>query len=249
MSYVQYAEPYAAARGDRYGAKAGRRTSHRGQDTAPGGLPALSPAAGTIVEKTSSAALGNIVVIAHADGKHTGVAHLASQSRLPLGAHVGRLGDIGANIGATGTAQNGRHMHYTLGDDVLGIISGHVQDPLAYFADHAQPETSSASGGLYSATESDGIPGPVFWAMLQSFAADHGYTGPLDGKLAGNSWAGVQRGLRAYGYTGPDDGKPGVNTYKALQRLAAAHGYTGPTDGKPATNTWRAVARFLNRTY
>jgi len=131
-----YAEPYPESRGDLFGATEGRVRPHRGQDTAPGGLPALAIAAGTIVAKTWSGELGHIVVIEMADGKFSGSCHLATASRFPIGHEVGILGDLGALIGSTGTAAKGRHLHYTLGDDLLGIISGHVQDPLAYIKAH-----------------------------------------------------------------------------------------------------------------
>lgn len=249
MSYTRYAEPYPESRGDRFGATEGRAHAHRGQDTAPGGLPALAIARGRIVRKIYNTALGNVTVLQHDDGKFSGYAHTKTASEYALGTVIELLESIGCQIGATGTAQDGRHLHYTLGNDIEGVISGHVEDPLAWIGAHSAPESSTGGGDLYTATETDGIPGIVFYTLLQRWAADWGYTGPEDGKPGPNTWAAVQRALRPYGYTGPDDGQPGPNTYAALQRLAAQNGYTGPADGQPGPNTWRAVARFLNRIY
>ena len=248
MTYVQYAEPYPGGRGDRFGDTAGRVRPHRGQDTAPGGLPTLAMAQGRIVRKLWSAELGNVTVLAHADGKYSGYAHAATASALPLGTLVKRLGNVGNTIGATGTAATGRHCHYTIGDDVEGILGGHVQDPLTWIADHSGPETHDTAGALYTATATDGVPGLVFNKLLQKWAALFGgYTGPQDGVLGVNSWQGIQANLaRESGYTGPLDGVPGPNTWAAMQRWAARYGYTGPIDGAPGPNTWRAVARALN---
>ncbi|SEM73192.1 M23 family metallopeptidase [Cryobacterium luteum] len=149
MSYVQYSEPYPSSRGDRYGATKGRSGPHRGQDTAPGGLPALAVARGRIVRKIWSAALGNIVVLQHADGKYSGYCHLATPSTYAIGVYVNRGESVGAAIGATGTAQTGRHLHYTIGDDITGVLSGHVQDPLVWINAHtsAAPTGVSATSG------------------------------------------------------------------------------------------------------
>lgn len=248
MSYTQYAEPYPASRGDRFGATEDRARPHRGQDTAPGGLPILAVARGRIVRKLWSAELGNVTVLQHDDGKFSGYAHAKTASEYALGTTVQRLETIGCQIGATGTAQNGRHLHYTLGDDIEGVLGGHVQDPLAWIAANSGPETATGGGDLYTATATDGIPGAVFYTLLQTWAARYGgYTGPLDGVMGVNSWKGVQTNLaRSHGYTGPVDGAPGANTYRAMQRFAAEHGYTGPIDGVLGANSYRGIARGLN---
>ncbi len=97
-----------------------------------------------------------------------------------------------------------------------------------------------------SATATSGVPDSYFWMRMQMYAAEHGYTGPIDGVMGTASWAGIQRAMAGFGYTGPVDGVPGVNTYKAMQRLAAAHGYTGPIDGVLGPNSYEGLARFLN---
>ncbi len=98
-------------------------------------------------------------------------------------------------------------------------------------------------------TETTGVPDVAFGLLLQRYAADHGYTGPIDGHAGAATWAGVQRGLGAYGYGGPTNGLPATQTYEAFQRLAAQHGYSGPIDGSLGPNSFRGFARFLNQTY
>ncbi|GAB2578187.1 GH25 family lysozyme [Microlunatus antarcticus] len=99
-----------------------------------------------------------------------------------------------------------------------------------------------------TSTQSDGVPGTVFWQRAQHWLAiSDGYTGPIDGKPGTNTYQALQRDLAAHwGYTGPVDGAPGANTYRAWQRQAAAYGYTGPIDGEMGPNSYRAIATFLN---
>jgi hypothetical protein len=98
-------------------------------------------------------------------------------------------------------------------------------------------------------TDTTGVPDVAFVMLLQRYAADHGYTGPIDGHSDAATWAGVQRGLQAQGYTGPTNGLPAAHTYQAFQRVAASFGYTGPVDGELGPNSFRGFARFLNQTY
>jgi GH25 family lysozyme M1 (1,4-beta-N-acetylmuramidase) len=97
-------------------------------------------------------------------------------------------------------------------------------------------------------TQSDGVPGTVFWQRAQHWLSiEDGYTGPVDGKPGVNTYQALQRDLTAHwGYRGPVDGVPGTSTYQAWQRQAAHYGYTGPIDGDPGPNTYRALATFLN---
>lgn len=248
MSYVQYAEPYPQTRGDRFGATAGRAHPHRGQDTAPGGLPALALADGIFIGARWSNVLGNCAAIKHADGKKSGYAHLANTNGVVAGRSISRGAAFGL-LGATGSAARGRHLHYTVGDDDWGVFQGHVQDPLTWIADHSGPQTHNADGGMYTATETDGVPGPVFYSLVQRWAQDWGYTGPLDGKPGPATWAAVQRALVDYGYRGPIDGAPGRQTFAAWQRWARQGGYTGPDDGALGKQSYRAIACTLNVAY
>lgn len=102
----------------------------------------------------------------------------------------------------------------------------------------------------YTSTAVDGIPGPVFWQMVQLWAREDGYTGPIDGDMGPNSWKGIQQGRAKYdGYTGPIDGEPGPNLWKAIQKVAGFGGYQGPIDGDPGPNTYRGLANWLNGRY
>lgn len=248
MTYVQYDEPYPYSRGDRFGATEGRVRAHRGQDTAPGGLPALAVADGRFVGSTWSNELGNCVAIAHADGKFSGYAHLANYNGAEAGRSISRGAGFGL-IGATGSAARGRHLHYTIGNDAWGLISGAVEDPLAWILAHGAPQTQEGNGGMYTATETDGVPGQVFYTLVQRWAQDWGYTGPLDGVPGKATWAAVQRALKDYGYTGPADGVMGSRSYAAWQNWARQGGYSGPVDGALGKASYRAIARTLNVAY
>lgn len=110
--------------------------------------------------------------------------------------------------------------------------------------------TPGTNQDWYTSTAIDGIPGKVFWQMMQLWAREEGYNGPIDGALGKQSWAALQRGRKKYdGYTGPDDGVPGTGTWMALQRVARFGGYKGPIDGKPGKATYRALAAWLNGRY
>lgn len=100
-----------------------------------------------------------------------------------------------------------------------------------------------------TSTQSDGVPGTVFWQRAQHWLSiEDGYTGPIDGQPGMNTYKALQRDLAAHwGYTGPVDGVPGTATYKAWQRQAARYGYTGPVDGVMGPNSYRAIATFLNQ--
>lgn len=250
MTYVQYAEPYPTTRGDRWGSTKGRASAHRGADTAPGGLPFLAVADGVFVDSGKwSSILGNCARIEHADGMFSGYAHGANLGGVKAGKSIGRLGSFGL-AGATGSAARGRHIHYTIGPTAESLFSGKTVDPWEYIAAHAAPQTHDAGdGGMYTATETDGVPGPVFYSLVQRWARDWGYTGPLDGKPGAQTWAAVQRALVEYGYSGPIDGKPGARTYAAWQKWAQRAGYRGPLDGVLGRESYKSIARTLNIAY
>lgn len=174
-TYTGYLEPFPGAPGDGFMMRAGRPGQHRGSDRAPGGIESRSPADGVLVAKHWTHALGNIVVIRHADGKYTGKAHLATQSRFAVGSFIPLLGSVGAQIGNTGSASKGRHEHTTLGDDLMGIVEGHVQDPRAWYAAHPPlvlaggkhqiieaPEREDTLKFIYATTDADPDPEEVW---------------------------------------------------------------------------------------
>jgi murein DD-endopeptidase len=205
------------------------------------GLPACG--SGTIANIPDNGTGGHTVTIYHADGYRSQYMHL-SAFLLGNGASVGQGGIVGRSGGAVGApgsgSSTGPHCHWHMIDP-----SGVRINPLEYIAQHQPP----APGGLpKTSTESDGIPGTVFYKRMQNWLRlTNGYTGPIDGVPGTNTYAALQRAMRGYGYTGPIDGAPGINTWRAVQRLASGYGYTGPIDGVMGPNSWRGFARFLNQ--
>ncbi|MBT1622768.1 hypothetical protein KK101_08735 [Curtobacterium flaccumfaciens pv. oortii] len=101
-------------------------------------------------------------------------------------------------------------------------------------------------------TESDGVPGPVFYKRLQCLASMASYTGPIDGVMGWNSWTGVSGQLAKGGYfrAAITHGWESPEIVAALQRWAAAHGrYSGPIDGVWGPNSYRGAAWALNRAF
>ncbi|MFI1224519.1 MULTISPECIES: peptidoglycan DD-metalloendopeptidase family protein [unclassified Streptomyces] len=203
------------------------------------GTPLPAAGAGTVTNIPNNGTGGHTVTITHSDGYRTQYMHL-SQFSLANGASIGKGGIVGLSGGAAGAPGSGNsdgpHVHWHL------ITPGGTRvNPL----DHL----GGGGGSLpKSATEQDGVPGPVMWRRAQNWLRiTSGYTGPIDGVPGPNTYAALQRGVRGWGYTGPIDGVPGANTWAAVQRLAATHGYTGPIDGAMGPNSWRGFARFLNQ--
>ena len=122
-------------------------------------------------------------------------------------------------------------------------------------AEAATTRMSSACSSVpTTTTESDGVPGTVFYKRLQCFGsmAGSGYAGPIDGVMGPNSWQSVAIQLivrgHFYGNSIPNWESP--DTVAALQHWAAAHGrYSGPIDGVWGPNSYRGVAWMLNRSF
>jgi murein DD-endopeptidase len=195
--------------------------------------------AGTIQNIPYNGTGGHTVTIHHAEGYRSQYMHV-SQFLLANGASVGQGGVVARSGGAAGAdgsgSSTGPHVHWHMINP-----SGVRINPLLYIS--APPST----GLPKTTTESDGIPGTIFYMRMQNWLRiTNGYTGPIDGVPGVNTYAALQRAMRAYGYTGPIDGVPGPNTWRAVQRLAAQYGYTGPIDGVMGPNSWRGFARFLN---
>ena len=81
----------------------GRINPHRGLDfPKPLGTAIPAVADGTVVVKTSTGCLGNVVVVRHADGLYSGYSHMQAQSPLATGTSVTKGQTIG-RVGSTGT--------------------------------------------------------------------------------------------------------------------------------------------------
>ncbi len=157
------------------------------------------------------------------------------------------LEDWGTAIGVTSipryTAATGaEYLGWSL-DYVDSIVSGGGDSACDEDADHA------LAGSLpVTETQMTGVPNVVFYMRLQAFAAQHDYTGPIDGAPGPFTWRGVQRELTDMGYAVDISGTPDAATYAAIQSVASLYGYSGPIDGVPGPNTYRGFARFLNET-
>jgi hypothetical protein len=150
---------------------------------------------------------------------------------------------IGVNsVGAYGEATGARYLGWSMDYNGNGqqLSGGGTCGAASVPAGCTLPRTP---------TETSGVPDVAFVMLLQRYAADHGYTGPINGKPNAATWAGVQTGLQAHGYSGPTNGLPATQTYSAFQRVAASYGYGGPIDGSLGPNSFRGFARFLNQTY
>ncbi|WP_140448709.1 hypothetical protein [Curtobacterium flaccumfaciens] len=106
-----------------------------------------------------------------------------------------------------------------------------------------------------TSTETDGVPGPIFYKRLQclgSMAGYYGYHGPIDGVMGPNSWRGVSEQLAKGGYYQSGDlaTSESPEVVKALQRWAADHQqYGGLIDGEWGPNSYRGAAWALNRAF
>ena len=266
MTYVQYSLNYpAAALGDRFGATAGRSSPHRGRDVAPdGGGPVYAIADGILVSDWYSPGLGNVPVLAHADGKFSGYSHCAAESPRTLGTLI-RRGEAFATIGNTGSLSRGRHLHLTIATSLAGAAGGFdVIDPDVWIASHANPIAGTAgvaASGLHTSTEQDGEPGRIYWTKVQSECRARGwYTGAVDGipgpvthKAHARLQASIlneRRGAQPRTTTA-DDGIPGPVFWTLAQIIGRGYGYTGRADGIPGGGTLRALYRitgqWLNR--
>jgi hypothetical protein len=254
--HVQYSFNYpAAAIGDGFGATKGRANPHRGQDVAPnGGGPVYALADGVLVYDWYSLGMGHVAVIAHADGKFSGYAHLAFESPLTIGTNVSRNQSIGT-IGNTGKLSRGRHLHITLATSMAGAAGGFdVLDPMAWVIAHSGPQPSTtAHTGTRTGTAEDGEPGEIYWTKVQSETKARGwYTGLVDGKPGGgthHAHARLQaailnenRGSLARTST-EEDGDPGAVFWTLAQTQGRAFGYEWEIDGIPGPNTEKALYR------
>ncbi|MDJ0337486.1 M23 family metallopeptidase [Cryobacterium sp. PH31-O1] len=102
---------------------------HRGLDFAPGDrAPIPSVAGGVVVRNEWNSALGNILLVDHQDGYFSGYCHMVSRSPIGKGSTVQR-GTIVGNVGTTGTATSGPHLHLTIGSTSSNPASGATIDP------------------------------------------------------------------------------------------------------------------------
>ncbi|KQO63567.1 hypothetical protein [Curtobacterium sp. Leaf261] len=137
----------------------------------------------------------------------------------------------------------------------VGVL-GQTTDAQAASTTTVQASTQSINPACAAVptttTESDGVPGPVFYKRLQCLGSLAGYQGPIDGVMGPNSWIGVSAQLAKGGYYRAPAlyGWESTEVVRALQRWAAANGrYSGPIDGVWGPNSYRGAAWALNRSF
>lgn len=105
---------------------------HNGVDiAAPEGSPVRAPAPGRVVAAGTDARSGNFVIIEHADGSRSGVAHLRQPSPFRQGQQVPAGAAIG-EVGSTGNA-TGPHAHLTYRDP-----TGKRRDPMSMYKSYIE---------------------------------------------------------------------------------------------------------------
>lgn len=235
---MAYSHPFPTSTiTSRFGETAGRTNPHRGVDYAPGGPPAPSIVTGRVVRSEWHSGLGNIVVIRNdVDGYYIGYAHLLERW-VSVGTRVVPGQMIGV-VGATGTLQNGRHLHFTVSNSSDHPAVGGVIDPIAYIGSGSSTAGGGTTDGLSADTQK----------KYQQFLTNKGlYDGLVDGAFGQKSWAGVQQHLKNEGvYGGPVDGDPGINTIKGMQTIAQRGGYGGPIDGEWGPNSDAGLNAWLS---
>jgi len=102
-------------------------------------------------------------------------------------------------------------------------------------------------------TETDGIPGPIFWKRMQclgSMPSERPYTYKIDGVMGPNSWLGVSARLKVGKYhAGPISNGNSPANILALQKWALDHNRPIWHTGHWNVPTYQAVAWCLNRSF
>ncbi|MBD8466939.1 M23 family metallopeptidase [Plantibacter sp. CFBP 8798] len=141
---LRYQFPFSNAdTADGWGSMIDRTSPHRGLDfPQPGGTPVGSVAEGVVRISEYTAELGNAIVVEHPDGWFSGYSHLLDGSRVQAGIPVLRGGTIG-QVGNTGSASRGNHLHLTISDTARGYYSGTTIDPYPFITDRLNnPDTT-----------------------------------------------------------------------------------------------------------
>lgn len=149
--------------GDNYGPQ-----GHRGVDfLARVGTPIPAIANGHVERVLWSNVLGNVTVLRHYlhgddNDVYSGYAH-QSAALVRVGQDV-RIGQPIGEVGATGSAATGPHLHLTLSRHELGVISGAVVDPVAYIDELAHVKKSAVKKPVLFTTARRG---EGLWAIAQ----------------------------------------------------------------------------------
>lgn len=242
-----YVTPAAGPRGDIFGATAGRRSPHRGDDIkSAAGSNVVAARGGVVVISQYSSVLGHTVEIRDDRGNFVGYAHIIPSVRVGQTVKQGQvIGRVAGWGDAHGSAWTGPHLHWTYGKHQGAVFSGAVYNPRDLLAIKAPaPSGGGASGAKWAVN----LPPAATQKRIQTALKRRGrYSGPVDGKFGVNTWKGIQITIgRGNGYTGPVDGVPGRNTTVNIQNYAKKFGrYTGPVDGILGPNSWNGFLRGL----
>lgn len=116
--------PFSGMVSSRYGARDGRRTSHKGVDLAgAAGSPVIAADNGKVIQAEYRYDYGNIIVVDHNNGLTTYYAHLSK-----MNVNVGDVVEKGQTIGLVGSTgiSTGPHLHFEVRRDGTPI------DPYSY---------------------------------------------------------------------------------------------------------------------
>ena len=189
---------------------------------------------------------------------------------------IGAYGHVGADLNGAGKQvfMATRNLAEVWGD-AIGIISvaGYSSKTgaryLGWSMDYAGGRIAGGGGAPVdggstvprTATEDNGIPGPIYYTRIQTVGRrDFGYAGPING-ITGPNTENVRvritaRELNRRG--GPrtaaeDNGIPGSIYWTRVQTVGRSFGYTGPINGIPGDNTHLAehkiCAYAVNRAF
>ena len=105
---------------------------HRGDDFngVPAGTALKAVNDGTIVAAFYSRVLGNVVVL-QVKLWFFGYCHMKTMTPLPIGSKV-KAGQVIGQLGNTGTASTGPHLHLTLSLTKTGVVVGKVFSPYKF---------------------------------------------------------------------------------------------------------------------
>jgi MYXO-CTERM domain-containing protein len=123
---------------------------HRGVDFPQGaGVAIPAVADGVVVVNTTNGCLGNVIVLAHADGMFSGYSHMNARSGLAINTRVSKGQTIG-HVGSSGSCAMGSHLHLTMSDHASGYYTGSTVDPIAYINSHTTcaPPNKAPIGAL-----------------------------------------------------------------------------------------------------
>ena len=189
---------------------------------------------------------------------------------------IGAYGHVGTDLNGAGRTvfMATRNVAESWGDAISVIsVSGYSSRTgaryLGWSMDYAGGRIIGGGGPPVSddttiprtATEDNGIPGPIYYTRIQTVGArDFGYTGPING-ITGPNTEKVRVQITARELNGrgsprtaaQDNGIPGTIYWTRVQTVGRSFGYTGPINGIAGPNTniaeHKIAAYAVNRAF